>query len=139
MANELYHTLEVPVEAAPEEIRRAVHDGLLANDVISFQTARWRRNFLRSAEDHVGAECNYGGSVAIYGGRRSLVTHHPISVDVHEFEELALSEAVLAEERAIEERRKECWWLVLRDGTVVYAGRYPDDADTVIEDALRER
>ena len=29
--------------------------------------------------------------------------------------------------------------LVLRDGAVVYAGRYPDDADAVIEDGLRER
>jgi thiol-disulfide isomerase/thioredoxin len=29
--------------------------------------------------------------------------------------------------------------LVLRDGAVVYSGRYPDDADTIIEDALRDR
>ena len=33
----------------PRTIRRAVHDGLLANDVVGFHTDRWRRNFLRRA------------------------------------------------------------------------------------------
>ena len=40
----------------PEDIRRAVHDGILANDVVGFHTARWRLNFLRSCADILGAE-----------------------------------------------------------------------------------
>ena len=32
----------------PEDVRRAVHEGLLANDVVGFHTDRWRRNFVES-------------------------------------------------------------------------------------------
>jgi trehalose 6-phosphate synthase len=96
----------------PESIRRAIHDGVLANDVIGFHTARWRRNFLRSCFDVVGATSEPDFGSAEYRGRRVLVTAHPISVDVDEFEELATSPKVLAAEREIVERRPE--FLVLR-------------------------
>ena len=33
----------------PERMRFAVHDGLLANDVVGFHAERWRRNFLRAS------------------------------------------------------------------------------------------
>ena len=91
----------------PRVMRRAVHDGLLANDVIGFHSQRWRVNFLRSASDLVGAECDFVESQADYRGRRSRVAVHPISVDVAEFEELAQSQAVLAAERELVERRPE--------------------------------
>ncbi|TMK95544.1 MAG: trehalose-6-phosphate synthase [Actinobacteria bacterium] len=96
----------------PESMRRAIHDGVLANDVVGFHTARWRRNFLRSCRDVAGAtfEADFGS--AEYRGRRILVTAHPISVDVDEFEELATSPNVLAAEREIVARRPE--FLVLR-------------------------
>ena len=32
-------------------VRRAVHEGLLANDVVGFHTARWARNFRRAADE----------------------------------------------------------------------------------------
>jgi trehalose 6-phosphate synthase len=96
----------------PDPIRRAVHEGLLANDVIGFHTHRWRLNFLRAASDLAGADADFGESTARCGGRRSLVTVHPISVDPAEFDELAGSEAVLATERELAARRPEK--LVLR-------------------------
>ena len=80
----------------PERMRVAVHESLLANDVVGFHADRWRRNFLRSAEDIVG-----------YDGDRVLVTAHPISVDTAEFERLAESEAVRRAEREIVESRPE--------------------------------
>ena len=40
----------------PDRIRRAIHDGLLANDVVGFHTHRWRLNFLRAASDLAGAD-----------------------------------------------------------------------------------
>jgi trehalose 6-phosphate synthase len=61
----------------PEPMRRAVFDGLLANDVVAFHTERWRRNFVRSCEDIVG------------GIRRTHVAAHGISIDTDEFDELA--------------------------------------------------
>ncbi len=70
----------------PEPMRRAVHDGLLANDVVAFHTMRWAQNFMRSCEDVVG------------GTHGTNVTHHPLSVDVDEFERLRESDAVVAAE-----------------------------------------
>ncbi len=91
----------------PEPIRRAIHDGLLANDVVGFHTPRWRDNFLASCEEIVGAECDRGQGSVLYRDRRALATAHPISVDPSEFDELAGREEVLALEREIEARRPE--------------------------------
>jgi trehalose 6-phosphate synthase len=96
----------------PAHLRQAVHDGLLANDVVGFHTNRWRRNFIRSCEDVMGAEADWDSHVVGCSGRRTLVTARPISVDPTEFDELGESEAVLAEERALVETRPE--YLVLR-------------------------
>jgi trehalose 6-phosphate synthase len=96
----------------PEAIRRALHDGLLANDVVGFHTGRWRRNFLRSCSDIVGAECNFPDGYAEYDGHRIAATSHPISVDPAEFDELAASEGVLAREAELVAERPER--LVLR-------------------------
>jgi trehalose 6-phosphate synthase len=78
----------------PEEMRRAVHEGLLANDVVAFHTARWARNFERSRDD---LGCPAGDT---------FVTHHPISIDVGEFEELRESEEVLAAEATLDRAEK---------------------------------
>ena len=91
----------------PDAIRSAIHDGLLANDVIGFHTKRWRRNFLRSARDIVGASADGERGLVTHAGHTSVVTAHPISVDPREFEELAVSEPVLQAEREIEAYRAE--------------------------------
>jgi trehalose 6-phosphate synthase len=91
----------------PDSIRREVHEGLLANDVIGFHADRWRLNFLRTATDLAGAECDFEASTLSRGGRRSLVTVHPISVDPAEFDELASSAPVLDAERELLARRPE--------------------------------
>jgi trehalose 6-phosphate synthase len=88
-----------------EPIRAAIHDGLLANDVVGFHTDRWKRNFLRTCGDIAGAETS--ADAAEYRGRRVLVTNHPISVDPQEFDELAASDTVVAIEREIVSRRPE--------------------------------
>jgi trehalose 6-phosphate synthase len=91
----------------PEHLRRAVHDGVLANDIVGFHTERWRRNFLRCCEDILGAEVDHAEGFVSFGDRRTLVTSHPISVDVAEFDELRESPEVLEQERAIAARRPE--------------------------------
>jgi trehalose 6-phosphate synthase len=96
----------------PERIRRAVHEGLLANDLVSFHTDRWRRNFLVSCEDLLGAEVDWETGDAAFGGRVTATRARPISVDATEFDALAASERVLAEEAAIVAGRPEV--LVLR-------------------------
>jgi trehalose 6-phosphate synthase len=79
----------------PHEMRCAIHDGLIANDVIGFHTDRWRRNFVYSARELLGEDVT-----------QKTVTA-PISVDPAEFDELAASEAVLVAEREIVARRPE--------------------------------
>jgi trehalose 6-phosphate synthase len=87
----------------PAPIRCAIHDGLLANDVIGFHSERWRRNFVRACHDILGVD-EPGVGV------RTLVA--PISVDPSEFDELATTEAVLQAEAEIVAGRPER--LVLR-------------------------
>ena len=91
----------------PEHLRREVHEGLLANDIVGFHTQRWRRNFLRTCEDVLDAEVDYAGSTVSHDGRTTLVTSHPIGVDPAEFDELKDDPVVLAEERLIATRRPE--------------------------------
>jgi trehalose 6-phosphate synthase len=93
--------------ALPADFRCAIHEGLLANDVVGFHTERWRRNFLDSCEALVGAGCDFRAGVARHGRRETRVVTHPISIDPDEFDALRENEAVLAEERAIAEDRPE--------------------------------
>ncbi len=73
----------------PEPIRHAIHDGLLANDVVGFHAHRWRRSFLRSSRDLLDADCDFDRSICSHDGGRTFVAARPISVDPAEFEELA--------------------------------------------------
>ena len=91
----------------PEPLRRAVHEGLLANDVVSFHTTRWRRNFLHSCEDILGAEVDEDSTEIVSGDRIAAVRVRPISVDPEEFDEVAASAAVQAQEATIAASRPE--------------------------------
>ena len=95
----LAHFVHIPWpsdwSALPEEWRRAVHTGLLSNDLVGFHTQRWARNFLRTCDDVLGP------------GPRPRVAHHAISVDPAEFEELAASDAVLEREARLVATRPE--------------------------------
>jgi trehalose 6-phosphate synthase len=79
----------------PKAMRCAIHEGLSANDVIGFQTDRWRRNFIYSTRELLGDDVT-GKTVTA-----------AISVDPAEFEEVAGSNAVLAAEREIVAQRPE--------------------------------
>jgi trehalose 6-phosphate synthase len=79
----------------PRAARCAIHDGLIANDVIGFHTERWRRNFVYSTRELLGEDVTQKTVIA------------PISVDPREFDELAQSDTVLAAEREIVSRRPE--------------------------------
>jgi trehalose 6-phosphate synthase len=91
----------------PDSIRRPLHEGVLANDVVSFHTARWARNFLRSCEEIVGAEVDFAAGEVHASGRVTQVRARPISVDADEFDALAASEPVREQEAALLETRPE--------------------------------
>jgi trehalose 6-phosphate synthase len=94
----------------PERMRAAIHDGLLANDLVGFHTRRWGRNFVLSCEELLGAA--WDGELLAYRGGRTLVAARPISVDPDEFDELAVSQPVLERQRELRSTRPER--LVLR-------------------------
>ncbi len=94
----------------PRDLRVAVHDGLLANDLVGFHTRRWQRSFLGSAAAVVDAVCT--GDVVEHAGMRTLTVARPISVDPAEFAALAGDETVL--ERREEIRRCRPELLVIR-------------------------
>jgi trehalose 6-phosphate synthase len=95
----------------PEAMRVAVHDGLLANDLVGFHTSRWSENFVLSSAVLVGAEAD-GPDELRYRDRRTLVAARPISVDPTEFSELAAGELVLEQQRRLRAARPE--FVVLR-------------------------
>jgi trehalose 6-phosphate synthase len=109
----LAHFVHIPWPEAdywyvlPVGIRRAIHDGLLANDAVGFHTRRWARNFMRSGEDIVGAAADWARDSVGYEGRRVTITAAPISVDPTEFDELAQSRAVRDAGRVLSRRRPE--------------------------------
>ncbi len=114
----LSHFIHIPWPDAdswsvlPRPMRESIHQGLLANDVVGFHTRRWRDAFLGSAAEVVGAVVRAGDGVVEHDGRRTLVTAHPISVDIGEFDELASTPAVLANDRELAADRPE--GLILR-------------------------
>ena len=79
----------------PRAMRCAIHEALIANDVIGFHTERWRSNFDYSTRELLGEDVT-----------QKTVTA-PISVDPAEFDELAESDAALAAEREIVAERPE--------------------------------
>jgi trehalose 6-phosphate synthase len=80
----------------PPELTAAIHEGLLANDVVGFHTERWRRAFLECADRFVPG-----------GVGSTRVVAHPIGVDPEEFERRADDPAVLERQSEIEARRPE--------------------------------
>jgi trehalose 6-phosphate synthase len=98
--------------ALPPELRLAVHEGLLANDVVGFHTERWRRAFLLSAERLLGARIDREAGTVEHGGRTTRVVARPISIDPAEFDRLRDDPGVLEREAALVARRPE--QLVLR-------------------------
>ncbi|MCL6107162.1 MAG: trehalose-6-phosphate synthase [Actinobacteria bacterium] len=91
----------------PRSIRRAVMEGLLANDVVAFHTSRYVRNFLVCCQEILDLEVDFNQGVVNTGGREVWARAYPISIDCSEFERLAVSGPVLAEEEELKEFRRE--------------------------------
>jgi len=98
--------------ALPKELRVAVHEGLLANDVVGFHTERWRRAFLLAAERLLGARVDRESGTVEHRGHTTRVVARPIGVDPSEFDRLREDPSVLEREADLADRRPS--QLVLR-------------------------
>jgi trehalose 6-phosphate synthase len=93
--------------ALPAELRVAVHEGLLANDVVGFHVERWRRAFLLSAERLLGARVDDESGTVEHRGHTTRVVARPIGVDPAEFDRVREDPGMLEWEAALVARRPE--------------------------------
>ena len=67
----------------PSDMRKAILNGLLANDVVGFQTPEYARNFLATCTEYIdGAQVNGDTQTVTLDGHDCRVRTYPISVDV---------------------------------------------------------
>src|SRR5690606_28908487 len=72
-------------------------EGLLANDLIGLHVPQFVENFLRCAQEILGAEVDLERGTAMHRGRVAHVRAFPISIDVEEFERNATRDGADAE------------------------------------------
>jgi trehalose 6-phosphate synthase len=93
-------------ELLPDDMVRAIFEGLAANDVVGFQTDRDARNFLEGAERFlegvtVQQAPTSGSGILLWQGRRVLVRAYPIAVTPREVQASANSPEALDEMRKL--------------------------------------
>ncbi len=109
----LHHFVHIPWpqpdawRVLPSDMRRAILEGALGNDLIAFHTERSARNFLLTCQELLDLEVSFRNMSVIIGGRQVLVRWYPISIDVADFERLAASPEVRANEGELEARRRD--------------------------------
>jgi trehalose 6-phosphate synthase len=91
----------------PHEIRTPIHESLLACDVIGLHTERYVRAFLHCVEEFTDGEVDFERRTVRWRGREIRVRHYPISVDPDEFQRLAATPEVAAEEPGVLAARPE--------------------------------
>lgn len=75
-------------------IREGIAVGLLANDVVGFQTERYAHNFMRMVETFIpDAKVDYDTRTVRRRRRTTHVRHYPISIDVDATRRIATSRA----------------------------------------------
>jgi len=96
----------------PDPIRRAVFEGLLANDVVAFHTEHYVRNFLQGCSDLLDADVDFARRVVRVDGREVWVRAYPVSIDPLALRAAAESQRAAAAEKDLLARRRD--HLILR-------------------------
>jgi len=91
----------------PREMREAVFDGLLANDIVAFHTSHYVDNFLRCCADLLDLEVDARRRAVILRDREVWVRAYPVSIDPEMLEAPAEDLRVLSEERELLSRRRD--------------------------------
>lgn len=89
----------------PQGLRRAICEGLLANDIVGLQTDRYATNFLDSVEAFVrDARVDPSGRHVRWRGRTIWVRAYPISIDPDSLTTFARGPEVASRKRELSER-----------------------------------
>jgi trehalose 6-phosphate synthase len=89
----------------PQPLRRAICEGLLANDICGLQTDRYARNFLETVEAFVrDARVDPAGRHVRWRGRTIWVRAYPISIDPDSLTEFSRGPEVARRRRELSDR-----------------------------------
>ncbi|MGI8703985.1 MAG: alpha,alpha-trehalose-phosphate synthase (UDP-forming) [Candidatus Limnocylindrales bacterium] len=89
----------------PQGLRRAILEGLLANDIVGLQTDRYAQNFLASVASFVrDAQVDFAGRRIRWRNRNIFVRAYPISLDPDALVRFARGEAVAGRRAALKAR-----------------------------------
>jgi trehalose 6-phosphate synthase len=109
----LHHFVHIPWpqpdawRVLPTDIRTAVFEGALGNDLIAFHTERSARNFLLTCQELLDLEVDFSEMCVAHDGRKVSVRWYPISIDTADFERVAASREVQEREEELLTRRRE--------------------------------
>ena len=91
----------------PKDMRTAVFEGLLGNDIVAFHTPHYARNFLQGCVDLLDLPVDQANLTVTVGDREVWVRAYPVSIDPEALRTAARAQRVAAEEAALLERRRE--------------------------------
>lgn len=84
----------------PMKIRQQICEGLLANDIVGFQTRDHVRSFMYTCEAYVpGVRIDYNTRGILWNGRRIEIRAYPISIDVEAVRRVAYSKEARGHDR----------------------------------------
>jgi trehalose 6-phosphate synthase len=84
----------------PLEMRRAICEGMLGNNIVGFQTPQHGRSFMYTCQAYVpDVEVDYANGAIHWHGRRIEVRSYPISIDATEVRRLAYSKEARSHDR----------------------------------------
>jgi trehalose 6-phosphate synthase len=114
----LHHFIHIPWTQSdawrvlPTRIRDEIFTSLLANDIIGFHTASYRRNFLQCCRDLMELEVDFRRGIVELEGREVWVRNYPLPIDAKATAAVAASERTQAFERELLRRRRDA--IILR-------------------------
>jgi len=109
----LHHFVHIPWpqpdawRVLPTDMRTAILEGTLGNDLIAFHTERSARNFLLTCQELLDLEVSFSDMCVFKDGREVTVRWYPISIDTADFERVASSPEVQELEKQLLTRRRE--------------------------------
>jgi trehalose 6-phosphate synthase len=114
----LHHFIHIPWtqpdawRVLPSDIREDLYEGVLSNDIVSFHTRSYRRNFLLCCRELFDLDVDEEAGIVRFEGRDVWVRAYPLPISAESFARNAQRPAVHEYEREILRRRRE--HLILR-------------------------
>lgn len=94
-----YHFTHTPwaqpsmMSVLPSVMAAEILEGMLANDLLGFQCARWSKNFMWCCQELLGAQVDFERQTVTHRGTATAVRDYPISIDVAAVQAAAHSES----------------------------------------------